>query len=133
MTDGIEGFLRQERDKFDEFAINKSEIEPAQNTQDGQYKNINYRPSVSNPQSKSLRLWDRTAVASHNVNGLKGDTTKIIMLEEWGNTNHINIIGLSETNIEDKRKGQVCKLTGIYTTIKVFGQAAIPTKLKDQV
>ena len=46
--------------------------------------------------------WDRLHVAAHNINGLKGDPTKLHKLIEWALDENFHIIGLSETNIDPK-------------------------------
>ena len=38
----------------------------------------------------------------HNINGLKGDMTKLNWLVEYCKEEHFNLVGISETNINEK-------------------------------
>ena len=64
-------------------------------------------PVVPDPTSGDTRLWDHLFLCTHNINGINNNHTKLHHLVEWAHERHINIIGLSETNI-DKRNGPFC-------------------------
>ena len=46
-------------------------------------------------------------VATHNINGIKGNTTKLELLAKWAKEERIDILGINESNI-DERQGKFC-------------------------
>src|SRR5881394_2593338 len=53
-------------------------------------------------QKDELYKWSRLKITSHNINGLKGDQSKLHKLIEWALDDNIHIIGLSETNLSSR-------------------------------
>jgi exonuclease III len=72
-------------------------------------------------------MWDTLTVSTHNINGIKQDITKIIKLEDWCIGNHTTIMGLAETNIDDRTGEHINKQMKNY---KSFWSSSDPTKLK---
>ena len=56
----------------------------------------------SSPSCEEGRIWDQLFIATHNINGLKQNRNKLHHFAEWSNDRNINIIGLSETNLDKK-------------------------------
>ena len=42
-------------------------------------------------------------IAIHNINGIKGNVTKLELLLEWASQEKIDIIGVNETNTTEKQ------------------------------
>ena len=52
------------------------------------------------------RIWDNFRIISHNINGIKYNNNKLFNLLEDTTDDRFNIVGLSETNL-DQRSGNM--------------------------
>src|SRR4051812_2461534 len=52
---------------------------------------------------KKNREWDILEIATHNINGIRGDRLKLLNLLKWEKKEKIKIMGISDTNIDSKQ------------------------------
>ena len=54
-------------------------------------------------EAKEIANFESINIATHNINGIKGNTTKLNLLEEWISREKVDIIGINETNIKEQQ------------------------------
>lgn len=67
------------------------------------------------------------SIATHNINGIKGKTSKLELLAEWASKERIDIIGINESNISERQGKFMLKKDSEYLS---FWTSAEENKLK---
>ena len=90
-------------------------------------------PDDHKPSNKGENKITQLKICSHNINGLKGSRGKMLRFMDWCEEQHMDVIGLSETNLTDKEsaylvptdKDYVGIFSGKDTKIKGSGVALL--------